>query len=373
VEAGIRRFALEAPGTVTLEAAGYQSRTFHTREIPGLLRDGQLQVKLEKEGGRLEYLGEFPTGRQPKSVCFSPEGDRLFVPLLGQSGVDVFRFSPAAPEAGAGELVFEKRLGVPGSGACGFVEAMTDGKRRELWVSNMEENKVHIFDLDTLEYRSSADTGGVMPKVIVQSPSGDVTAVSNWSSRTIAIFDSQTKARLALIPVSGTPRGMTFSPDGQKLYAAIFDAPLIEEIDIPTGKTSARRRFYEGDGAARHALYSAGKLFVSDMYRGNVCILDAATGEFLREVRVGPNINTIVLSPGGERIYASSRGRNNPEDYTRPGPDFGAVYVLRTADLSLEEKVWGRNQPTGLALSPDGKFLVFTDFLDDNLELYRIR
>jgi sugar lactone lactonase YvrE len=119
-------------------------------------------------------------------------------------------------------------------------------------------------------------------------------------------------------------------------------------------------------------LYSAGKLFVSDMYRGRVCMLDAATGKLLREVRVGPKINTIVLSPDGEQLYASSRGRNNPEDYTRPGPDFGAVYVLRTADLSLEEKVWGRNQPTGLALSPGGTYLVFTDFLDDNLELYRI-
>jgi len=37
------------------------------------------------------------------------------------------------------------------------------------------------------------------------------------------------------------------------------------------------------------------------------------------------------------------------------------------------ERIWGRNQPTGLALSPDGKFLVFTDFLDQNLELYRIK
>jgi DNA-binding beta-propeller fold protein YncE len=364
---------LEGPGTVRLEAAGYRGKTFHTREIPGLLRDGQLQVKLEKEGGRLEYLGEFPTGRQPKSAYFSPEGNRLFVPLLGQHGVDVFRFfGTDPPAAGVAALVFEKRLAVPGSGACGFVEAMTDRKRRELWVSNMEENKVHIYDLDTLEYKSSADTGGVMPKVIIQSPSGDITAVSNWASHTISIFDSGTKTRLALIPVSGIPRGMAFSPDGQKLYAAIFDAPLIEVIDVPSRKTGDRYRFYEGPGAARHVLYSEGKLFVSDMYRGRVCMLDAATGDLLKEVRVGPNINTIVLSPGGERLYASSRGRNNPEDYTMPGPEFGAVYILRTGDLSLEEKIWGRNQPTGLALSPDGKYLVFTDFLDDNLELYRI-
>jgi Tol biopolymer transport system component len=47
--------------------------------------------------------------------------------------------------------------------------------------------------------------------------------------------------------------------------------------------------------------------------------------------------------------------------------------MLNANDLSVEERVWGRNQPTGLAVSPDGKYLAFTDFLDANLELYVIK
>jgi sugar lactone lactonase YvrE len=108
------------------------------------------------------------------------------------------------------------------------------------------------------------------------------------------------------------------------------------------------------------------------MLRGTVNILNAATGALLRSQFVGLNINTIVLSPDGRYVYASSRGRNNPQDYTLPGPDFGAVYILRADDLSLVERIWGRNQPTGLAISPDGKLMVFTDFLDNNLQLYWI-
>jgi len=73
-------------------------------------------------------------------------------------------------------LGFEKRLTVPGSNAVGFVEALCDAKRRELWVSNMNENKVHIYDLDTLEYKTSMTTGGVFPKVIVQNLAGNITA-----------------------------------------------------------------------------------------------------------------------------------------------------------------------------------------------------
>jgi DNA-binding beta-propeller fold protein YncE len=165
---------------------------------------------------------------------------------------------------------------------------------------------------------------------------------------------------------------MAFSPDGRYCYVAIYDAGVIAVIDMEQNKVSTRYRFHNRTGAARHVIYRDGKLYVSDMYQGTVNILDAATGKLLASRFVGFNINTIVLTPDGKFVFASSRGTNNREDYTRPGPDFGAVYMLKADDLTLVERVWGRNQPTGLAVSPDGKYLVFTDFLDANLELYSI-
>ncbi|MDR1869343.1 MAG: YncE family protein [Treponema sp.] len=357
---GIRNYRITGAGTLRFGAQTYKSMEYPSAELP--VSNGRLEIKLEKENGRFKLLGEYSTGNQPKSAYFSPDGKRIFVPLLNQRGIDVFRFDQS--------LVFEKRLSVPGSTALGFVEAMTDEKRRELWISNMEDNKVHIFNLDTLDYKTSLGTGGVFPKVVAQNPDGSLTVVSNWVSRDISVFDSETKKLLRRIPTGGTPRGMAFSPDGKFLYTAIFDEPVIAVIDMTQNKVSTRYRLYEGEGAARHVIYRDGRLYVSDMYRGTVNILNASTGALLVSKRIGPNINTIVLSPDGKQLAASSRGRNNSEDYTKPGPDFGAVYLLKTEDLSLEERIWGRNQPTGLAFSPNGKYLVFTDFLDANLELY---
>jgi DNA-binding beta-propeller fold protein YncE len=355
--AGVLSFAAEGYREISLEAAG----------LEGFLKNGRLEIKLEKENGVFEKITELPTGVQPKSAYFSPGGERIFVPLLGQHGVDVFRIKP---DLSSPVPYFERRLAVPGSRASGFVEAMIDEERREVWVSNMEENKVHIFNLDTLEYTRGVPTGGVMPKVIIRN--GNITAVSNWLSKNISIFNTDTKEVSALIPVSGIPRGMAFSDDGSFLYTAIYDGPVIDVIDMNAKKVVSSYRFHEGAGAARHVIYRSGMLYVSDMAKGTVCILDAASGKPLKERRIGPNINTIVLAPDGKRIIASSRGRNNPEDYTRPGPEFGAVYVLKADDLSVEEKIWGRNQPTGLAVSPGGTTLVFTDFLDANLEVYRL-
>jgi len=368
--AGHYNYLIPNGGTFRFSADGYEPLEIRAGFLP--LKNGIVGIKLENENGRAKLLSEYETGAWPKSVYFSPDGQRLFVPLLNQHGIDVFKRLPAGGIEGAA-LEFETRLTVPNSTAIGFVEAMCDARRRELWVSNMMENKLHIYNLDTLEYKTSVSTGGVFPKVVTQSPDGNITVASNWSSRDISVFDSNTKELIRKIPVGGTPRGMAFSPDSTLLYTAIYDAPLVVVIDMTQNRIIKRFRLYDGAGAARHIIYRGGKLYVSDMLRGTVNILDASTGTLLHSARVGLNINTIILTPDGRYVFASSRGRNHIHDYTKPGPDFGAVYMLSAEDLTLVEKIWGRNQPTGLAVSPDGKYLAFTDFLDANLEWYSLQ
>ena len=360
---GIRNYRLTDSGTLKFIASGHRPQIFNSDFLP--VKNGIVGIKLENTNSVMQLKGEYKTGSQPKSVYFSPDGKRLFVPLINQHGVDVFYQKK-------GLLIYEKRLTVPDSKAIGFVEALCDAKRRELWVSNMLENKVHIYDLDTLEYKLSLNTGGVYPKVIAQSPDTQLTIASNWSSMDVSVFDSNTKKLLRRIPVGGTPRGMAFSPDSSLLYVAIYDEPLIVAVNLEQNKIVSRFRLYQGAGAARHVIYNDEKLYVSDMLRGTVNILNAQTGALLHSRRIGMNINTIVLSPCGHYIFASSRGTNHPEDYTLPGPDYGAVFMLDARNLTLREKIWGRNQPTGLAVSPDGKYMVFTDFLDANLEWYSL-
>jgi DNA-binding beta-propeller fold protein YncE len=357
----IREYRIPAAGTLRFSASGYRSIEWNSARLP--LVKGQADIKLENEKGVLSYLSEYKTGKQPKSAYFAPNGQRLFVPLLDDKGIDVFRVAGQS-------LLYEKRL-EPGTRP-GFVEIMFDERRREMWVSSMFENKVYIFNLDTLDLLSSHSTGGELPKVIVQSPNGSLTLVSNWVSLDISVFDSDSKKLLRRIPTGGIPRGMAFSPDGSFVYAAIYDTATVAVIDMAANKVIKRWRYNEGAGAARHIIYRDDKLYVSDMLWGSVNIMNATTGALIKSARLGPNINTIIMSSDGRYIFASSRGRNNPVDYTIPGPDFGAVFMLNAQDLTVIDKVWGRNQPTGLAVSPDGKLLAFTDFLDANLELYRI-
>jgi sugar lactone lactonase YvrE len=71
-------------------------------------------------------------------------------------------------------------------------------------------------------------------------------------------------------------------------------------------------------------------------------------------------------------LFVCSRGPNNPVDWTAKGPLFGKLYCLDPLTLAVTDWAWGGNQPTGLAISPDGRFVCFSDFLDARLEVYAI-
>lgn len=344
--------------SLVLRAPGYHDKYLNIK----LIKPIYIEDKLEPSLSHLSLIGEYATGRQPKSVGFSPDGKYLYVALLDDNGVDIFD---------GRDFSYIKRASVPQqfSKNRGFVEsAIVNGL---LWISQMTTGRMHIFDQEG-NYLYSSDRTGVWPKVICPGRKGKVVYVSNWESRDIAVMDALTAELITRIKVSGIPRGMAISPDNRFLYVCNYENGLIEKIDTLQNKVVSV--INEGFGARRHIVMDKEGRFayISDMYRGTIAKLELATDRIVAEKYVGPKLNTIDLSSDARFLFVSSRGHNNPETYLKKGPDFGRVYVLDTSDLSIVDWVWGRNQPTGLAVSPDDRFLVFSDFLDHNIEVYDI-
>jgi DNA-binding beta-propeller fold protein YncE len=88
------------------------------------------------------------------------------------------------------------------------------------------------------------------------------------------------------------------------------------------------------------------------------------------ETKVFANPNTIVESADGRYLYVSCRGHNNPKSFLLKGPDFGRLMVIDIATRKVVEEIEAGNQPTGLDVSPDGKYVVLTDFLDHAMRVY---
>jgi len=324
-----------------------------------------LEIKLEKKNSMLEQITVIKTGMHPKSVEFTPDGKYLVSALLEGTGVDIFS---------AETYKHVKRVEFPEKYAKlrNFVEVVFLPEKNEMWVSQMAANAVHVVDMKDFTYKMTIPTLGVWTKIIAFTNDHKLAFASNWESHDISVIDVEQHKTIRKIKVAGIPRGMAVTQDNKFLYVCIFSSGEMQKVDLSSMKIVKTLKFPKG--AKRHIILDKTRnlFYVSDMYRGSIYVISPADDKVIKEIPVDSKLNTAKLTPDGKYIFVSSRGPNNKESYLLKGPIFGKVFVIDTSNYEIKEWIWGRNQPTGLDISPDGKYMVFTNFLNDEIEVYKI-
>ena len=168
---------------------------------------------------------------------------------------------------------------------------------------------------------------------------------------------------------------MAFSPDGKDLLVAIFSTSAVDRINLEQGERTATHDAAPGHAyAMRHIVHDQrrGEYYITAMGVGRVYRL-SEEGEWLGWWPVGEKPNTCAMSPDGRYLFVSCRGPNNPDTgYLTCGYEYGKIFIIDLESGESKDWIWGRDQPTGLDVSPNGNYLAFTDFLTHNVELYRI-
>ena len=311
----------------------------------------------------VEKIGVYSCGRQPKQVLFSPDDAYILLPLLEDTGFDVFSVA---------EKKVIRRISPPGADKLGFAEGLFIPQKGVFLISQMTTGCLHEYSWPGFEYRRTIKTGGNWSKFIAYSAEKDLLAVSNWVSNDISLLDYTSGTLLRLIPTGKAPRGMLFLDGGKSLVSLSFDSGLIEKFAVDSGKRTAC--ITVPNACMRHICCTGDQktAFVSDMYNRQVYKIDLAAFRITGQCRVYRNPNTIDLLDD-RWLFVSTRGPNNPEDYTKRSPSNGKIHIIDTKDMSIIETFEGGNQPTGLDISKDGTTLCFSDFQDAAIELYRIR
>ena len=307
-------------------------------------------------------IGTFPCGKQPKQVLFTPDDEYIVMPLLDEDGFDIFSLA---------DKKVIKRINPPESSKLGFVEGLFIPEKSAFFVSQMTTGKIHEYSYPGFEYRRSISTGGTWSKFMVWSSEKSLIAVSNWTSNDVSLIDYETGNAVRKIKTKLAPRGLAFTDGGKSIISLSFDSGVIEEFDTSNGN---RTNYITLDKAAmRHIVLSDdGKTaYISDMYHAQVLAVKLDKFEITDKIKVFNNPNTIDLWKG-RYLFVSSRGPNNPVDYTLRSPKDGIITVIDTKDMSVVAKIQGGNQPTGLDVSNNGKYLCFSNFQDQNIELYEL-
>jgi YVTN family beta-propeller protein len=304
-------------------------------------------------------IGETRTGPSPKQVAFSPDGTELWVPLLGAVGVDVYKVPSL-------ERVARIRLGTKGG-----VEVIFNRDGTRAYVSQMHTASVYEIDRAAKRVLRVIPTKGNWTKVMALSPDERTLYAANWVSDDISEIDLTTGVVRRKFPTVDTPRGLVVSPDGKSLYVAGFENGDLVRVDLATLKRTSL--LYTG-GAMRHLALDpvANRLYADDMGKDTVFAIDLGTDKSTVLARTDSHPNTIDLTADGQYVYVSNRGQNSPNGYYVPGPEWGTVLVIDTQTGRAVDAIVGGNQTTGLDVSPDGKYVAFTDFLDGKLQLFEI-
>lgn len=345
-------------GQVTIRASkkGHRgwSETFklekNTEVIPCLDPDDQL-VRCQRI---------IPCATRPKSVVLSPDGSVVWVAILwGPITAQVF-------DTRTGEKLDQISLKKHGGTE---LELSHDGSK--VYLSQMATGEVHELDFKTRKLLRTFNTRGTWTKVIKISADSKTLFASNWVSSDVSIIDLQSGKLRRRIRTVGKPRGMYPTRDGRYLYVAGFKDGELQKIDLRTGRGKV---LYSKGVSLRHIVADEKRqrLYISDLARNQILVLDLTNDKIRHFARTNNKPNTIALGPERRVLYISNRGKQGPVKYTEPGPEWGSVLLLDTETRKLLDAIVGGNQPTALAVSRDGRTLVFSDFLDNRLRVYRV-
>jgi DNA-binding beta-propeller fold protein YncE len=313
-------------------------------------------------GQIVEYQFTISGVPSPKGIAFSPDGEEIWVTSLTNKQTGVYVFDSLTGKE-------KERIQLPDGGG---VEVIFNHDGTRAYVSQMETARV--FEIDSLkkEIVRVFETKSSWTKVLFLSADGNKLYASNWVDDNVSVFNLNTGELLDNLPSPDTPRGIYVTKDNKTLYVAGFGEGALQEINLVTGESKI---VYESGGALRHIVGDEGRgfLFISDMARNKIWQFDIENKKTTIFAETDVNPNTIALSPDKNILFVSNRGENySLTDYSRPGPEWGSILLFDVNTGLLLDAILGGNQPTGLDISPDGRRLVFSNFLDHNLEIYQI-
>lgn len=271
----------------------------------------------------LETVAILPVEAGPKSVELMPGGARIFVNDLYAHKCFIF-------DAGT----YQQLAAIPLPDEP--VEAAFSEGGRLAWVSLYNSSKVLVID----------------------TRAGAWVYVANWNSNTVTVIDAKLRAKVADVPVPGTPRGICFSPSGDFAYVCIMGGSELAEIDVAAGHRISRH--IPCGSNPRHVVVSrdGNVLFVSNNGPGTVTLVDRTGGLVIDIIKVGGQARTIALAPDGRYLFVCNYGEDT----------VGCVDLFARTQLFTVTA----SRPIGMTVSARGDRLFISNYAPPQVTVMRI-
>jgi YVTN family beta-propeller protein len=170
-----------------------------------------------------------------------------------------------------------------------------------------------------------------LPMSMAPSPDGKYLLVLNggYLPPAISVIDLAQERETERVPVEDAWLGLTFNRKGDRVYAGGGSRPFVFEFSFENGQLKPARKITvikdprPTDHVGDVAVSPDGRfLYVANLFRDSITILNAATGYPVSEIPTGRRPYRILFAPDGKTFYVShwadaSVGQYNTADGSR--------------------------------------------------------
>jgi YVTN family beta-propeller protein len=304
-------------------------------------------------------LARLPTGRMPHEIAISPDGRQAAVVAYGGASLDLF-------DIAARRRLRSIALG-PNQGPHGLVW-LADGR---LVATTERSRSLTLVDPARGDAVSAVPTNQEGTHMVAVAPGGRLAFTANIAAGTVSVIDLAARRKLRDVAIGGAPEGIALTPDGSTLWVADLEGARVLAFDAAA--------LANPNGAALTP-----QIAIPLKLRGGsrAEVETALIAPLERELRALPDVASVETKaePGAGTVTAT----------LRPGADLAAATPLVAAALrragaafpkgraEAELRPYGAAplaivatgpRPIRVAISPDGRFVVTSDFESGSLTL----
>jgi YVTN family beta-propeller protein len=225
---------------------------------------------------------------------------------------------------------------------------------RTLYVSDISDDRVVAYALASGRLGAShAVRVGSQPVHMVATLDGQTLYVTNFAGRSVSVVNTATWTRVKDIAVPANPHGIVLSPDGRWAYVACFGGSAIAVLDTRSAALAATITLPAPSQPYGIAISPDGRyIYASDNLLARLFVVDTRTRTLAGTVPIGVKPALIARSPDDRTLYVT-----NGASRTVSVLDIGA----HPADPRPRASVTVAGYPHGLAVTPDGRYVVVAD------------
>jgi len=250
------------------------------------------------------------------------------------------------------------------------------------------DNKVYVIDLKARPVKLAGTViVGKQPSGLSFNPAGNLALVANRLDKSIGVLSVKgTDVKLIdTVDMGDIVSHVVFTPDGKRALATKFNAHKVSLLDVNGDKvTYGKLDLPTGQWPYNVVVAPSGKIALTADTGGggtsdgsvdtvSVVDLEASPARIIDRVVVGDGPEGLAISPKGDVAAALIlAGSNNPSAYFHK--PHGSVTVLGIVDKKVTKvgDVEVGGLPEGIAFTPDGKYLLVGNFLDQDLSILKV-